>query len=240
MSDLPPDDIETAIAEDPSIGSFDGFFEDVSYNSVSDPEETLLTASNGDEPHPFDGATIRVGDGECLECGAPTFRPSGLTASGSKKRVPKYCDLHAKNVRVSETRSRPKGVESQLQRVQEELADDLRLLATLAGPLMPVTGMYVFEQADPFTIALLKLAKNNQRVLRVLHRAAQVAPIYTVAQTLAGTAYAVQVDINKADPHNMIGRRLGVERAYDLVHADEQQNMNGSASFQGPPRYSDA
>lgn len=237
MSDLPPEDIETAIAEDPSIGSFDGFFDNVEFNLPPDEENI---SKETEEAHPLEGLSDGR-DGDCIVCGAAVFRPPGLTRSGSKKRVPKYCNLHSQNVPIQNQRSRTKGVESQLRNVQEELADDLRLLATLAGPLLPVTGMFVFEQADPFTIALLKLAKNNQTVLRILHRTAQVAPIYTVAQTLAGTAYAVQVDIQKADPHNMIGKRLGVERAYDLVHGEEQQqSVNGSVPFQGPPRYSNA
>jgi hypothetical protein len=133
-------------------------------------------------------------------------------------------------------------MESQLLRIQEELADDVRLLGTLAGPLLPVTGYYLLEHADPFTIALLKLAKNNQRILRVLHRAAQVAPIYTIAETVGGVAYAVQVDTKGADPHSTVGRRLGVARAYDtLYNNDSQESMfkpttNGSTS--PPPRYS--
>jgi hypothetical protein len=131
-------------------------------------------------------------------------------------------------------------VESQLKRIQEELADDLRLLGILTGPLFPVTGYYVTEHADPFTIAILKLAKNNQRVLRVLHRAASIAPIYTVAETLAGTAYAVQVDTHKADPHNTIGRRLGVSRAYDAIYPSDTTgdayNIDGNG-FAPPPHY---
>lgn len=186
---------------------------------------------------PFEDATQPLGDGTCVVCGAPTFRPPGLTAAGHKKRTPKYCDLHAKNATVSPDGPRLKGVESQLQRIQEELADDLRLLATLAGPLLPVTGMYLFEAADPFTISILKLAKNNTRIIRVLHRAAQVAPIYTVAETVAGTAYAIQVDTKGADPHSTIGKRLKVERAYNAIYADQEAPPEAQV-FAGPPRYS--
>lgn len=202
------------------------------------PDIEIRDIPPGPEPdeRPFADATQPLGDGTCLVCGSPTFRPPGLTAAGHKKRVPKYCDLHAKNVTVSPERPNLKGVESQLQRIQEELADDLRLLATLAGPLLPVTGMYLFEAADPFTISILKLAKNNTRIIRVLHRAAQVAPIYTVAETVAGTAYAIQVDTKGADPHSTIGKRLKVERAYNAIYPDEQ--VEQPAPFTGPPRYS--
>jgi len=128
-------------------------------------------------------------------------------------------------------------VESQLKRVQEELADDLRLLGTLAGPLFPVTGYYIIEHADPFTIAVLKLAKNNTRVLRVLHRAASIAPIYTVAECVGGTAYAFQVDTRKADPHNVVGQRLGVSRVYDAIYPEEAQVKVENNGFAPPPHY---
>jgi hypothetical protein len=196
-----------------------------------------------DEPMPepddslFGDISQPVGDGTCDVCGAPTFRPPGLTSTGRKKRVPRRCELHSRRPGQAEGAFVASGVESQLRRVQEELADDLRLLGTLAGPLFPVTGYYVFEHADPFTIAILKLAKNNTRILRVLHRAAQVAPIYTVAECIAGTAYAVQVDTKKADPHNMVGQRLGVSRAYDAVYPEEAQDNVMNNGFAPPPHY---
>lgn len=199
-----------------------------------------LPPLSDDESGLFGDISSPVGDGECSVCGAPTFRPPGLTPSGRKKRIPSRCDLHSTNVRLSKERPDFTGVESQLQRIQEELADDIRLLGILTGPLFPVTGYYVTEHADPFTVAILKLAKNNQRILRVLHRAAQVAPIYTVAECVAGTAYAVQVDTHKVDPHNNIARRLGVSRAYDAIYPNsvpgDEYNI-GNNGFTGPPRY---
>jgi len=68
---------------------------------------------------------------------------------------------------------------------------------------------------------------------------AQVAPIYTVAECVAGTAYAVQVDLQKADPHNTIGQRLGVSRAYDTVHPETPTNVETNG-FQTPPHYASA
>lgn len=186
--------------------------------------------------------TVQVGDGSCVVCGAATFRPPGLTKAGHKKRAPKYCDLHDPKLRVSGERSFTPGMDgvAQLTKIQEELADDLRLLAVMAGPLLPVTGMYVFENADPFTSALLKMCKNNPRALRVLHRAASVAPIYEVAKDAAGVFYAIQVDMHRLEPHNTVSQRLGVERAYDTVYPESSPgNGNNVANngSQGPPRY---
>jgi len=239
MSDVEPDPLDFADLEE--------FLGDVT--KVKEPDEPPLDFGDPvieqyTESPPFDqdeslfgDISQPVGDGTCDVCGAPTFRPPGLTSAGRKKRVPRRCDLHARKPGVQAERPDLSGVESQLRRVQEELADDLKLLGTLAGPLLPVTGYYVFEHADPFTIAILKLAKNNTRILRVLHRAAQVAPIYTVAECVAGTAYAVQVDTHKADPHNTVARRLGVSRAYDSVYPPDNNSNIETNGFVPPPHY---
>lgn len=240
MSDIgdspPPEpDITSFLGDLSTNGSLteDGFFTDAVIEENPAPTELEDTETN-----PFDGATTEIGDGACIVCGAPVFRPPGLTKAGHRKRVPKYCDLHTPSAHVRS----PDGplqarLESQLSRVQEELADDLRLGGTLIGAMLPVTGYYIFENADPFTIALIKLCKNNQRALRVLHRAASVAPVYEVAKGVAGVAYSIQVDGQKADPHNSIARRLGVERVYDSIYPSDINQSYPSASNNGPPRY---
>jgi hypothetical protein len=179
------------------------------------------------------------GDGSCVTCGAPTFRPPGLTPGGNRKRVPKFCDDHdpkrqARNERVLKER----GIDPALNRIAEELADDVKLFGTMAGVVYPVTGYYLLENADAFTIALVKLAAKNPSILRILHRAAQVAPVYTVAQTLVGVAVSVQVDMNKMDAHSFAAERTGVDKAFDAVYPQGKEgqsfNMNGE-SFSQPP-----
>ena len=226
---------EPAPLEDFFLGSVDG-----STIEFTPPEEVKdLPPENITDG--IEEPTI-VGDGSCVVCGAPTFRPPGLTKAGHKKRTPKYCDLHDPKLRVSKTGPVAPGMEgvAQLQKIQSELADDLRLLAVMAGPLLPVTGMYVWDNADPFTAALLKLCKNNQRALRILHRAATVAPIYEVAKDCAGVFYAIQVDMHKLEPHNTVSQRLGVERVYNNVYPESTNgnttNVNNNGT-QGPPRY---
>lgn len=226
------------------LGDIETQFGPIEYTeAVTEPPEFVTSAEepSAEEAPPFEDATIQIGDGVCVVCGAPTFRPPGLTKAGHRKRTPKYCDLHNPKLRVPEAGPFPHGMESQLQRVQEELADDLRLLGVMAGPMLPVTGYYLFENADAFTTALLKLCKNNQRALRVLHRAASVAPVYEVAKDAAGVFYAVQVDMKKLEPDTAVSQRLGVKRAYDAVYPSEetvQGNTVNSNGYQGPPRYS--
>ena len=210
-----------------------------SFVDLSDAEADNYTTVE----EPFD-EPIKIGDGTCRVCGAPTFRPPGLTPTGRQKRTPKYCDLHSTHIRVSDEGPSPIGMESDLRRVQESLSDDLKLFGTLCGPLLPVTGYYVIDNADAFTIALLKLCKNQQRLLRVLYRAGQVAPVYHVAKTVAGVAYSIQVDTKGADAHSMPGERLGVARAFDAVYPPVTNAPTNGASvrtdFRPPPRYAAA
>lgn len=233
-SSIPPDPTDEQVIED-FLGSIPTT---PPPEPEPEPEPTEFLSDNIESG--FEDATTQIGDGSCRVCGTPTFRPPGLTPTGRKKRAPRYCDIHDPKRRVSHEGPSFAGMESQLQRIQEELADEVKLLGTLAGPMLPVTGYFVFTNADAFTIALLRLFKNQQSVLRILHRAAQIAPIYTVAEVVAGTAYSVQVDTNKADPHNTIGQRLGVSRAYDAVYPDQNVAQPSPNGFQGPPKYAAA
>ena len=239
-SSIPSD--EELFPEEHITDIFLGSVEDESFGTVEFTTSTEEVKDLPPEDIPVEEELIKVGDGSCIVCGAPTFRPPGLTKAGHKKRTPKYCDLHNPKLRVQKEGSFIAGVEgvAQLQRIQTELADDLRLLAVMAGPLLPVTGMYVFTNADPFTLALLKLCKNNPRALRVLHRAASVAPVYEVAKDAAGVFYAVQVDMHRLEPRNTVSQRLGVQAAYDIVYPESTDgNVNSVTTNgqQGPPRY---
>lgn len=189
---------------------------------------------------------IVVGDGTCRICGAPTFRPPGLTKGGQRKRAPRFCELHAPNRQLGESGVSQATLDAEQRRVAEELADQWRLAGTLIGPMLPVTGYFIVDTADPFTNALLRLCKNQQRVMKFLYRTAQVAPLYQVAREVGGIARCVQVDMQQADAHDAASKALGVDRAYDAVYGSvagaysSGLNGNGTAPGNGfvpPPRY---
>jgi len=236
---ITPEDLDSFLGDiSNSIGS--DYTTDTTIFATGVDEDIPATPIEEPAAEPFADATTPIGDGTCRVCGAPTFRPPGLTKAGYKKRAPRYCDLHTPHTGVQKERSSIAGLESQLARIQQELADDMLLLGTMAGPLLPVTGYYICDNADAFTTALLKLCKNNQRMLRILHRAASVAPVYEVMKTSAGVAYSVQVDRSQADPHNIVGQRLGVSRAHQAVYgSDNTSDMNtvSTNGFTAPPHY---
>lgn len=228
------------------------------------PENEFLgdvtnSASNGSEPPP-DFANSRFGveeptpesesappfeepikgDGTCAVCGAPTFRPPGLTKAGRRKRIPKYCDLHTRNVRVQEEPPDPVRLESQLRQIQQELADQLKLAGILTGPLFPVTGYYIQDNADMFVTALLQTTRDKERLLKILYRAAKVAPIYRLLEFGAGVGVSMQVDQKKHDPHSTFARHLGVERSYEAIYGSTNSAFAGNTnnvSSNVPPHY---
>lgn len=231
-------DTEPEITVDPIQDLFSG---DVTPTEGISPEELLKDFDLGPtEEIP----SFQIGDSTCHVCGAPTFRPPGLTKTGRKKRAPKYCPVHDPTLAVAnEPQFQGGELPGDLRRVQEELADEMRLIGIMAGQFLPVTGVYVLDQADPFTQALVKMAAKNPKVLRVLYRTSQVAPLYQTLKTVGGIAKAIQVDTQGASPHDTVGEWLGVGRAYDSVYFtsppsnESPINNNGSGR---PPRYAPA
>jgi hypothetical protein len=227
--------------EEPSV--VDDFLGDVNNTSVDDTWDLGPIEDVSTEELP----PIVVGDGVCRVCGAPTFRPPGLTKSGQRKRAPRYCELHSPNRQIGDAGISQAALDAEQKRVAEELADQWRLAGTLIGPMLPVTGYFIIDTADPFTTALMRLCKNQQRVMKFLYRTAQVAPLYQVAKEVGGIARCVQVDMQQADAHDAASKALGVDRAYDAVYPTavdatsyNGQHGNGTVpgnGFSPPPRY---
>lgn len=229
MSDPNPDPMEELLGD---------------LGTIPSPDEEVIEWIEAPQEPPLEEDTQPIGDGACSICGAPTFRPPGLTKTGRRKRAPKYCALHDPTTRpADEPTFSTTGLDAQIRRVQEELADEVRLFGMMAGPFLPVTGYYIMDSADPFTMAVVKMCLKNPRALKMLYRTAQVAPIYEVCKTLAGTARAVQVDTQHLDPHDSVGQWLGVARAYDAVYSNVA-HMNGNTAvnngFPPPPHYAPA
>lgn len=228
------------MAEDQPIEDFLGDLEDFSTTSVGTDDLGPIEDAPAPETPP-----IIIGDGVCRICGAPTFRPPGLTKSNQRKRAPRYCELHSPSRQLRDGKSQAT-LDAEGKRIADELADQWRLAGTLIGPALPVTGLFMVDTADAFTSALLRLCKNQQTVMKFLYRTAQVAPLYQVAKELGGIARSVQVDLSQADPHDSASKALGIDKVYDAVYEKttvnmsqrNDGNMNATANnFVPPPRY---
>lgn len=179
------------------------------------PEEpAFLTFSDGGD----DKARGEIGDGTCAECGAPTFRPPGTTATGRKKRTPKYCDLHGKREASNTERPKSQGLETRLKALQVDLSDNMKTAGAICGAVLPVTGYILVEDSDDFTNAIIRLARRHPRALLALEKAAEVGPGVVVGKELLKLGVALQVDGGKLQPDAIPSKYLGVERVYNEVH----------------------
>lgn len=228
MSDTEPEPIEDLLGDVTNVTEPTIEYEEWSPGSGFGDEDNL--------PPP--------GDGQCNVCGAPTFRPPGLTKAGRRKRVPKFCDIHAPSNQNGSDYLGPTGILTpELKRVQEELADEMRLAGMMAGPFLPVTGYYTMENADPFTIAFVKLCAKNPKALKFAYKFAQTAPLYELCKMMAGLARCVVVDTKHVDPHTPVDAWLGVQRTYDAVYSNVSPTSTSTVSNNGfgpPPRYAPA
>jgi hypothetical protein len=125
---------------------------------------------------------------------------------------------------------------AKLKDLEIDLADNIRLVGAIAGPVMPTTGYIIMEEADGFTNAALKLAVKNPRILKALETAAQVGPGVKVGKTLVKIGIAINVDTGRMNHDAIISRYFGVDDAWKTVHPDMTEN--GKANFTPAPRYS--
>lgn len=201
-----------------------------------EPEDTEDTSEVSEPAEKIDGP---LGDGECVICGAPTFRPEGLTRGGQRRRVPKFCEDHNPKTRVTPAqaeRSSALKTESRLKALHTDLADNIRLVGALAGPVLPVTGYIILEDAEAFTQAALNLAKRHPKIIGALEKAAQVGPGITIGRFMVKLGVAMNVDSGRMQPDSAISNMMGVYAAWQVVHPDLAQ-ANGTTAT-SPPRYS--
>lgn len=187
-----------------------------------------------DKPEPLPDEPL--GDGECAVCGAPTYRPEGKTRSGQRRRIPKFCSEHATGSKVSD-KPDPRKMESRLKALHTDLADNVRLVGALTGPVLPVTGYIILEDADAFTQAALNLARKHPRILGALETAAQIGPGITVGRFMVKLGVAMNVDSGRIKPDAAISTFMGVWEAYQIVHPDIANQMNTNPTGP-PPKYS--
>lgn len=211
-------------------------------DDITNELEELFPSDNEDfqEEQSFDQPTEKVesgplGDGECVVCGAPTYRPEGKTRSGQRKRIPKYCEEHNPKNKIG----KPDGpiLASRLKALHTDLADNVRLVGALTGPVLPVTGYIILEDAEAFTQAALNLAKRHPKVLKALEKAAQVGPGITVGRFMVKIGVAMNVDSGRMQPQSPISNMMGVYEAWKIVHPDLAQ-QNGNVMSEPPPHYS--
>lgn len=187
----------------------------------SDPFEAIVEQATTTNPTMGDGSPIEF---RCIECGTP------LTYGG-RGRKPKYCAEHKPSARkTTGTTSTPRGksLSKQLEGIREEFSDNIRLVGALITPALPVTGRVILTDADLVADSVVKLARNNPKVLLALQRASQVGPGVVFARSLVTIGIAVAVDTKRLEPDSQLAFMMGIAAHYDAIYGDENRTSRTS------------
>jgi hypothetical protein len=139
-------------------------------------------------------------------------------------------------------RAAPRAPTKRIQNLKDALAKQMFQAGTVMGMAMPVTGLYVCQQADPFTEAVTRLAAKDNRYIEALEQVAALGPGITIGRTVAGVFCAVGTDRYHAtggehgiSPDKRAAMLLGVSAAYYELYGDEEENGYASSNGYAPP-----
>jgi len=122
--------------------------------------------------------------------------------------------------------------------LQEKLSAEMFTVGTMAGLAFPVTGMYIAQESDAFTKAIVELAARRPEWTEALEHLADVQPGLVIGRTALGIGAALAVDRGRADPEKRFMRLTGVWQAWKAI--DDKRDgyaAEGSAYVPPPPAW---
>lgn len=120
-----------------------------------------------------------------------------------------------------------------LDTLQKRLSSEMFQAGAMVGFGLPVTGMYVCQESDAFTKAVVQLASSRVEWIEALEHIADIQPGLVVGRTVVGIGASIAVDRERIPPDRKFLQFLGVTSAYLKIqeHVDTEE---GNA-YQPPP-----
>lgn len=130
---------------------------------------------------------------------------------------------------------RPRGPsKSKLDTLQKRLSSEMFQAGAMVGFGLPVTGMYVCQESDAFTKAVVQLASHRAEWIAALENLADIQPGIIVGRTVVGIGAAIAVDRERIPPDRKFLQFLGVTAAYLKIQEHVPGPEDGNA-YQPPP-----
>lgn len=130
---------------------------------------------------------------------------------------------------------RPRGPgKTKLDALQKRLSSEMFQAGAMVGFGLPVTGMYVCQESDAFTRAVVQLASHRAEWLAALENLADIQPGIIVGRTVVGIGAAIAVDRDRIPPDRKFLQFLGVTAAYLKIQEHLPEPEEGNA-YQPPP-----
>lgn len=122
-----------------------------------------------------------------------------------------------------------------LESLQTRLSKEMFQVGTMMGFGVPVTGLYVCQESDAFTKAVVELAAHRPEWIEALEHIADIQPGIVVGRTIIGIGASIAVDRKRIDPEtNQFIRFLGVYSAYKRLKDKIPEGEEGNA-YKPPP-----
>lgn len=119
--------------------------------------------------------------------------------------------------------------------LQKQLSTELFTAGTMVGMMLPVTGIYVCEQADAFTKSVVQLASSRPEWISALENLAQLEPGLIIGRTVFGIGAAIMVDRGRIEPDRQILKLLGVYSAWRRLEANQSGDRTDASFTAGDP-----
>lgn len=132
---------------------------------------------------------------------------------------------------------RPRGRRpvKKLETLQIRLSKEMFQAGAMIGFGVPVTGLYICNESDAFTKAVVELASHRAEWIEALEHIADIQPGIVVGRTIVGIGASIAVDRKRLDPENSaFARFLGVTAAYNQINKHRTGGEEGNA-YQPPP-----
>lgn len=122
-----------------------------------------------------------------------------------------------------------------LDSLQKKLSGEMFSAGAMIGMGLHTTGLYICQESDTFTKAVIELAATRPEWVAALENVANLQPGLVIGRTALGLGAAFAVDRGRLDPEKQFAKFLGVYSAWKQ-HADPDnaQRVEGSAYVEPP------
>lgn len=121
-----------------------------------------------------------------------------------------------------------------LDNLQKRLSKEMFSAGAMIGMGLHTTGLYICQESDSFTQAVIELASSRPEWIDALENVANLQPGLVIGRTALGIGAAMAVDRGRLDPEKQFVKFLGVYSAW-AKHAKPSQNGRVEGSAYTPP-----
>jgi hypothetical protein len=121
-----------------------------------------------------------------------------------------------------------------LDTLQKRLSQEMFQAGAMIGMGVPVTGMYVCQESDAFTKAVVELASHRPEWIEALEHIADIQPGIVVGRTIVGIGASIAVDRKRVDPDKQFLKFLGVYQAWKRID-EKRTDMGEEGNAYRPP-----